>query len=341
MHTASPTAATLRELDLNLLRIFDAVYQQRSVSRAAETLGLSQPATSHGVTRLRLLLGDALFVRVAGGVAPTPKADMLAGAVQQALHLIEQALHASGSFEPASARKTFRLHMSDIGEGVFLPALMHAVRRIAPGVRIETHQLEYAQIQDALDNGKIDLAFGYLPGVDATERQDLLHEKYVVLARADHPLLRKPPTREWLSELDYIVVRQHTETARALHTLGLQENIRLSIPHFMVIPSIVGETDLAVILPRRTALTFARSGPFGIVEPEFGLPDFTVALHWSHRFHNDPANRWLRELAIGLFCELDGHVPLAPTFTMEPARRPATTSRTSARRRARRAPTGT
>jgi DNA-binding transcriptional LysR family regulator len=308
----------LCDLDLNLLRIFDAVYQQRSVSRAAEVLGLSQPAVSHGLTRLRLLLGDALFVRVAGGVAPTAKADALADAVGHALRLIEEALHATGGFDPARARKTFRIHMSDIGEGVFLPALMHAVRRAAPGVRIETHQLEYAQIQDALDTGKVDLAFGYLPGVDATERCELLHEKYVVLARADHPLLREPPTRQWLARLDYIVVRQHTETSRVLHTLALQDNIRLSIPHFMVIPSIVRETDLAVILPRRTALTFARDGTLKVVEPDMGLPDFTVALHWSHRFHNDPGNRWLRETAIELFGELDGRTPRAPTFVEGP-----------------------
>ena len=124
----------IRDLDLNLLRVFDAVYQQRSVSRAAEVLGLSQPAVSHGITRLRLLIGDALFVRVAGGVRPTAKADALAAAVQQALHLVEEALHATGGFDPGRARKIFRMHMSDIGEGVFLPALMHAVRRQAPGV---------------------------------------------------------------------------------------------------------------------------------------------------------------------------------------------------------------
>lgn len=315
----------IADLDLNLLRVFDTVYRHRSVSRAAEELGMSQPAVSHGVTRLRLLLHDALFTRVAGGVAPTAKADQLADAVQQALHLLEQALHAAQGFDPGTSRKTFRLHMSDIGEGVFLPALMRSVREMAPGVRIETHQLEYGQIQDALDTGRMDLAFGYLPGVDATQRQDLLHERYVVLARAGHPLMKRLTTRQGLARLDYILVRQHTETARVLHMLGLQDRIRLSIPHFMVIPSIVRETDLAVILPRRTALTFARAGGFAVAEPRTGLPQFTVALHWSHRFQGDPANRWLRELAIDLFCELGGHRPRAPTFPDDP-----TPSRTSA-----------
>ena len=158
----------IKDLDLNLLRIFDAVHRQRSVSRAAEALGLSQPAVSQGLTRLRVALKDALFIRAGRGVAPTPAADALAHAVQQALSLVSQALHDATHFDPASARRTFRLHMSDIGESEFLPGLMGAVRRLAPDVRIETRQLEYAQIENALDTGKIDAALGYLPGVAHT-----------------------------------------------------------------------------------------------------------------------------------------------------------------------------
>ncbi len=112
---------------------------QRSVSRAAESLGLTQPAASHGLGRLRLLLADALFTRAPGGVAPTPRADRLAVAVQAALSALEEALHEPDHFEPLVSRKTFRIHMSDIGEGRFLPALMARLRELAPGVRVETH----------------------------------------------------------------------------------------------------------------------------------------------------------------------------------------------------------
>ena len=137
----------INELDLNLLRIFDAVYRQRSVSRAAEALALSQPAVSQGLTRLRLVLKDALFTRAGRGVAPTPTADALAQAVQQALALVGQALHDAERFDPAATRRTFHLHMSDIGESEFLPDLMRRVRQLAPGARIETRQLEYGQIE--------------------------------------------------------------------------------------------------------------------------------------------------------------------------------------------------
>ncbi len=293
----------IKDLDLNLLRIFDAVYRQRSVSRAAEALALSQPAVSQGLTRLRLVLKDALFVRAGRGVAPTANADMLAQAVQQALQLVSQALHDTERFEPTLARRTFQLHMSDVGESEFLPLLMHEVRRRAPRVGIETRQLDYAQIENALDTGQIDLAFGSLPGVEKTQHQRLFAERYVVIGRADHPRLTPRPTRAALAQLDYVVVRHHTETVRVLERLGLYENVRLSTPHFMVIPAIIAHTDLVVVLPQRIATKFAQAGELRIAEPRWGERDFTIGLHWSWRAQHDPANRWLRELAIELFRE--------------------------------------
>jgi DNA-binding transcriptional LysR family regulator len=293
----------IRTLDLNLLRIFDAIYRERSVSRAAESLGLSQPAVSQGLGRLRRVMKDALFTRAAGGVAPTADADTLARTVQQALQLVHQALQNADRFDPASARRTFRLHMSDIGEAEFLPALMQHVRRRAPGLRIETQQLEYAQIENALDGARIDMAFGFLPGVEKTRSQRLLSERYVVMARADHPVLTPRPSRAELARLDWVVVRHHTETARVLERLGLADRVRLSIPHFMVTPAILGRTDLAVVLPQRIATKFAHGGGFIVAHPRWGLTDFTVAVHWSARMHRDPANEWLRRLVIELFHE--------------------------------------
>jgi len=299
----------IRELDLNLLRIFDAVHRQRSVSRAAEELLVSQPAVSQGLTRLRLVLKDALFVRDSQGVSPTAMAQALAPSVARALTLVSEALQDAESFEPGRARRTFRVHMSDIGESEFLPALMKEVRGQAPEVRIETQQLEYAQVQGALDTGQIDLAFGYLPGVDHTRSQRLFMERYVVIGRSDHPVLTDRPSLKCLSELDYVVVRQHAETARMLDAMQLTQRIRLSTPHFLVIPAIVSHTDLAVLLPLRIARKFALSGQFRVAYPRWGFPDFSVGLHWSQRAHNDSANRWLRELALRIFRE-PSHQPV-------------------------------
>ena len=291
----------IHDLDLNLLRVFDAVHRHRNVSRAAEQLGLSQPATSHALARLRLLLGDALFVRAGAGMRPTPRADQLAQAVTAALLTLEQALFDADVFEPARSQRTFRLHMSDLGEGVFLPALVRAVRRAAPGVRVDSYQFEIGQIGDALDTGRLDFALGYLPGVDGTTQHALFEDRYVVLLRAGHPHGDRAATLEGLRSFDYIVVRQHARTVGLLRRLGLHDRIRLSIPHFMVLPDLIADTDLAVLVPRQMAQDFAARAAVRIVEPDFGEPDFTVALHWSRRHASDPALRWLRRLIIERF----------------------------------------
>ena len=297
----------IQTIDLNLLRLFDAVYRARSVSRAAEELGLTQPAASHGLGRLRLLLKDALFTRAPGGVAPTPRADRLAVAVQAALNTLEEALQEPGRFEPQASRKTFRIHMSDIGEGRFLPPLMARLGELAPGVRIETLPLLPTDIAPALDSGRIDFAFGFLPKVRDTQRKHLLKDRYIVLLRKGHPFARGRRNSQALIEalqtLEYVAVRTHAETLRILQLLNLEERVRLTTEHFMVLPAIVRATDLAVVMPRNIAREFAEDGGYAIVEPAFPLRDFTVSLHWSRRFEADPANRWLRQVITELFSE--------------------------------------
>jgi DNA-binding transcriptional LysR family regulator len=300
-------AMHIESMDLNLLRLFDAVYRARSVSRAAEELGLTQPAASHGLGRMRLLLKDALFTRAPGGVAPTPRAERLAAAVQAALTMLEEALSEPDRFEPAASRKMFRIHMSDIGEGRFLPALMARLGELAPGVRLETLPLALGEIAPALDSGRVDFAFGFLPQVRDTQRRHLLKDRYIVLLRKGHPFARGRRSSQALIEalqtLEYVAVRTHAETLRILQLLNLEERVRLTTEHFMVLPAIVRATDLAVVMPRNIARGFAEEGGYAIVEPAFPLRDFTVSLHWSRRFEGDPANRWLREVIVGLFAE--------------------------------------
>ena len=178
----------INDIDLNLLRLFAAIYRAGSVSRAAEQVGLTQPAASHGLGRLRLLLEDALFVRTPGGVKPTPRAERLAGAVQNALAIMEQAINESTGFDPQRSRRLFRLHMSDIGENRFLPELMASLQQLAPGVRVASRPVAHAQLADALDTGVIDFAFGFLPLVKETQRTELLRDRYVVLMRTGHPM---------------------------------------------------------------------------------------------------------------------------------------------------------
>ena len=295
----------LKDIDLNLLRLFDAVHRTRNVSRAAELLDLTQPAASQGLSRLRTLVQDPLFMRSAGGVQPTPKAQRLAHPVRQALATLEQALGETAGFEPSLSRRTFQIHMSDIGEGRFLPELLVALRERAPGVRIETRPVPREQITEALDAGRIDFAFGFLPTVKDTQRLKLLEDRYVVLLREGHPFTRKrrngAALLAALRELEFVAVRSHADTLRIVEQAHLEDRLRLVTEHFMVLPSIVRATDLAAILPRNIARSF--EGGYAIVEPAFPARDFVVSLHWSRRFEADPGNRWLRAVIGELFRE--------------------------------------
>ncbi len=291
------------DVDLNLLRTFRAVHAARSVSRAAEELGVSQPTVSHDLRALRLFYRDPLFVRSQGGMAPTATADRLAVAVNEALRVLEQALRDNERYDPAASARTFRLHMSDIGETVFLPPVLAALADEAPGVRLEVFQLEQPDIQPALESGRIDLALGYLPVLAHVERRFLLHERYVVVMRRSHPAAGARPTRRALARLHYAVVRSHPATARALDALGLAARVRLTLPHFMVLPRILADSDLAVVMPSRLAEAFQQLGDYAVWHPRVGLPAFDVSVHWSWRFDGDPGHRWLRERIVKLFAE--------------------------------------
>lgn len=297
----------INDIDLNLLRLFSAIYRCGSVSRGAEMVGLTQPAASQGLGRLRLLLEDALFVRATGGVKPTPRAERLAVAIESALAIMEQAINESAAFDPQKSRRLFRLHMSDIGENRFLPELMVRLQERAPGVRLASRPVAHAQLADALDSGVIDFAFGFLPQVKETQRAEILRDRYVVLMRTGHPMhgplkrLRGAAQLQALHKLDFVGVRTHSDTLRILEQSGLQDRLRLTTEHFMVLPSIVSATDLCVVMPGNIARGFVASGGCVIVQPPFVNCNFTVSLHWSHRFESDPDNQWFREQVLHLF----------------------------------------
>ena len=294
------------KLDLNLLRLFDAVYRLGSVSRAADVLAISQPAASQALTRLRLHLGDALFVRAPGGVRPTPRAQRLATAVQQAMGQLDAALGEHLNFEPAIWPMQLRLHLSDIGEARFLPPLMAALSQQAPLASVHSQPLPQADITAALDGGQIDFAIGFLPTVQDTRRQVLLHDRYCVLLRAGHPLVQRRGVARAVSpatllQLQFVAVRSHSETLRILQQLELQDRVRLTSSHFLALPDIVRRTDLCVVMPRNIALDFAAGGEHAVLETALPQGRFTVALHWSRRFEADPVHRWMRRLLLELF----------------------------------------
>lgn len=287
----------IRDVDLNLLRVFDAIYRLRSVSRAALELGLSQPAASQALTRLRLLLGNTLFERTHGGVRPTPRADQLAVPIGAALQLIESGVREAMQFDPAKSRMCFRLHMSDIGEARFLPALTRHLQRHAPHVQLQCKPWPLEKIGDALHRGSLDVAIGFLPELRHTHSATLVQDRYVVMLRHGHPALSARDTMElqdWLQGLDYLAISSHTVPLQILSELELESRIRVTAAHFLAVPSIVQSTDLAVVMPLQIAQVMGRDAAYALQElPEQTQRHFAVDLHWSHRAEHESAKQWL------------------------------------------------
>src|SRR6266852_2081152 len=226
----------VRDIDLNLLRVFDAVLREHGVTPAAAGLGLTQPAVSNALARLRGVFGDPLFVRTPTGMDATPFARELAEPVRQALALLEAALAHGPGFDPASATRAFRFYMSDLGQIEFLPPLIERVQRAAPGVRLEAAALDVEALADALATGALDLAVGFLPGLGPpVRRRALFREPYLCLMRADHPI--KALTKRKFQEASHALVTYrggHRVVEEALERAGLARRIALCLPHFTV-----------------------------------------------------------------------------------------------------------
>ena len=293
-------------IDLNLLRLFDAVARTASVSEAAKLLRITQPAASQGLVRLRALLGDPLFSRSAAGMQPSARAARMAPHIRAAIAQMEQALRESAPFDAATSQRRFALHLSDIGEARFLPRLMQVLQRQAPSVRLHTAPLAHSSIAMALERGDIDLALGFLPTVKGTQHSVLMHDSYVLLVRSGHPCLQNalqntPPN---LQTLQYATVRTHTDTLHILKLLQLESRLVLSVAHFLALPSIVEATDLAVILPCQIASSFVAQGGCTILNTQLPLQDFAVSVHSSAKALPDDGVRWLRQTVVDTFGEV-------------------------------------
>lgn len=298
----------VNDVDLNLLRVFDAVLRDKSVTAAAARLGLTQPAVSNALARLRRLLDDALFVRTPAGMHPTPFAQGLADPVRQALGLVETALARQSGFDPATSGRTFRFHMSDIGEMVFLPALVERLRRVAPAVRVEATALALDEITDALAAGTLDLAVGSLPGLARPVCTHVLfRDVYVCMMRADHPAIGRSLSQRQFAEVSHALVSSlgggHRVVEDTLARHGLTGKIALRVPHFTVVPMVLSRTDLVLTIPGRVAKIYEQDGPFKSLKLPLPIPPADVGIHWHERFERDPGNRWLRELMVELFAD--------------------------------------
>ena len=297
----------IRSVDLNLLGVLDALVRARSVSRAAEALGMSQPAVSYALARLRTLLGDPLFIRTAHGLRPTPRAETLAPALEAIIDRIKAEILQPPPFDPATSRRAFKFNMADVGEMVFLPAIRARVAQLAPFADIRTISAAPAQLEEALASGEVDLALGYFPALrgSAFFHQRLFSHSFVCIVRKDHPRIGNQITKKQFLEESHAVVRQegksHEVFEQALLDQGLARRIALSVPHFLAIPLIIAESDLVVTVPYAVARSFARMTALKLLRPPIPVRQADVMQHWHARFHHDAANRWLRGIVSSLF----------------------------------------
>ncbi len=297
----------LRDLDLNLLLVLHQLLIDQQVSVAAEHLGLSQPAMSNALKRLRTALNDELFVRTGRGMQPTPYAASLAKPVAQALALLGQALQPKIAFDPTSSLRRFTLAMTDIGEIWFMPRLIEALLQRAPGVSVTTVRSD-AQLSEGLAGGTVDLAVGLQPDLqNGFYQRRLFIHRYVCLCRRDHPLTRLPMTIDHFCRQAHVHVAAtstgHGEVEQHLRRAGLQRDIRLQVPHFVAVGHILQRSDLVATVPERFASTCLE--PFDLVALPLPvpLPEIAINLFWHARYHKDPANQWFRDLMFELFSD--------------------------------------
>lgn len=298
----------LKDIDLNLLVVFQQLLVDRRVSKVAENLGLSQPGVSNALARLRKLTDDPLFLRTPKGMEPTPLAEQLAEPTARALQVIHSALNQRSTFDPATSKRAFTVGMTDIGEIYFLPKLMKELARIAPNVSLSTVRNAAVNLQDEMEAGHVSLAIGLLPQLKAGYFQRrLFKQNYVCMFRRGHPLDKRTISLDAFSAAEHVVVISegtgHGKADGLLVRRKVLRKVVLTVPHYVAVGHILHDSDLVATVPERLAQALVE--PFGLsyVRHPAKLPEIAISLFWHGRFHKDPAVAWLRSLIIRLHGE--------------------------------------
>ena len=298
----------LQSIDLNLLVAFEALMEERNVTRAARRVGLSQPAMSNALTRLRRTFDDPLLVRTPSGMTPTPAAQVLIEAVHAALSQLRAALEEKPAFNPAASRRAFHVLTSDYTEIVLLAPLVGKLREQAAGVSLRVHRppnVFQPPSRTALSDS-FDLAIGFFPdalSLDPSVRSEVLFEEdNVCIASVNHPSIKSRISIRQYATAQHAAVFYKSEGPGFIDTIlaqkGLTRQLAVLAPHFASVPFLVAESDLIATLPRRLALSFRKAVKFQLLEVPFPMPPFRLTMLWHERVDSDPAHAWLRGLVI-------------------------------------------
>jgi DNA-binding transcriptional LysR family regulator len=291
----------LAQIDLNLLVAFESLFEERSVTAAARRLYLGQPAMSAALGRLRTLFGDELFIRVGREMQPTAKAIAISPGIFAALHQIRQTLQSSQVFDPVSDSRDFAIGSPDYASFVAIPKLLAYCREVSPNLNFRMIEFKKDCIGDLLEQGAVDLALGVFQNPPRqTICVPLFQEHFVGIARTNHPaLMEKTMSLEAFANLSHALntIRRDAigEVDYALAVHDLQRRIALTVPHMLVLPSIVASTDLVAAIPSRMARYFSKLDDIEVFELPIKIPKWTVSMLWSKLNDKDDANCWLRQ----------------------------------------------
>lgn len=295
----------VHSFDLNLLPILHAMIEERNVSRAAARVGLSQPALSNAIRRMREAFHDPLFVRTSKGMQPTLRAQQLAGHVRAALAHTQYALSGDPEFDPRTTVQTFRVAMNDYSEWLYAPPLLAQICAQSPGLGVHVKRVEslFQAPQAELKNGLVDLAVGFCsdPAMlgENILSETLSEEDNVVIGRRGHPALRKAMTKESFAAQDHASIIYRAEPwgliDQELAVYGLKRRLRLATPHFLVALKAVANSDMIACVPEALAREFAQPMGLDVRPVPIAIPKFVTRMLWDKRWQEDPANCWLRE----------------------------------------------
>lgn len=296
----------LRDVDLNLLAVLHEVLVKGNVSRAAESLDMSQPAVSNALNRLRNMLGDDLFLRTTKGIAPTRFAENMREPVAHALEMIVDALNTHSGFDPAISKRDFRVALTDVGEIYFLPALLPLLSTAGPGITITSVRNTSVNLRDEMESGQIDLALGLLPDLNfGFFQRRLFSQRYVCLFRKTHPLAGKPLTLAEFQAAEHVSVTAegtgHTAIEGMFERMGIARNVRLRVPHFVAVGHILNSTDLIAVAPEAYARRAFEMANLASTSCPVELPEITINMLWHAQNHRDAGNQWLRQLVFEHF----------------------------------------
>ncbi len=293
--------ASLRGIDLNLLTVFDAVMREESFSRAAGTLGMTQPAVSNAVARLRHTFDDPLFVRTRYGMTPTERASELIGPVREALGILQETLDSATAFDPARSNRTFRLAMGDYGELILLPALLRLFGDCGGDMTVQVDPESDVDSLAGLKRGAVDFFFDYRPPDDAQlDACSLGDEEVVVIARQAHPLAGKRLTKKTYLAAKHVVLTQRDASRTLLESLwpqheSIPRKVMARVRQYAAMPSLVVQTDCLATLPRRMAELSAQRFPLEIYPLPFSSRRVPSYMIWHRSRARDKGHRWLKQ----------------------------------------------